>query len=311
VRIPGKALSGTVVALVGMYLLIGCGGNKTQSHLPVRELFQQAKFKYDHKKYLSAIELFQSVVYNYPGETIIDTAQYYLALSYFGNHDYSLAEAEFNRYVLNYPTSAFATESQMMKAVCAFEATPHHFGLDQSQLDDAIRQLDDFITDHPDAESTADAKKYLAAAKERLAHKYYNSAVTYDHMGQYAAAKVYYQKVIDDYTETEYAALAGYYIANAEMNLKQYDDARKRFETFILVFPQHPLVPKAAVKAREAALKGAVAIYDKGDLKAAGEKFSLVQKDFPDSDQARKAAQYLEKIRRQVPDTAQSPNAKS
>lgn len=290
----------------------GCGpAQKNLSHLPARELFTQAKAKYDQHKYASAIELFQTVVYNYPGETIIDTAQYYLALAYFGNQEYALAGTEFNRYLINYPTSAYAANAQFMKAVSAFEDTPKSSGLDQTELDDVIRQLKDFITDHPESEVLSDARKYLAAAEERLAEKYYNGGITYSRLGAADAAKIYFQKVIDEYTDSKYAPMASFNIAVEEMHLKHYDEARKRFETFRTVFPNHPLAAKAAVEARKAALKGAEAVYQKGDMKTAGEKFQALVKDFPDTGEARKAGSYLQKIREQLPDTSKIGNAKS
>lgn len=297
--------------IIAVLSFAGCGGQKTQSHLPARDLFHEARAKYDNHKYLTAIELFQAVVYNYPGETIIDTAQYYLALSYFGNKDYALAGTEFNRYLTNYPTSAYASASQFMKAVSAYEATPKNFGLDQSELDDAIRQLEDFITDHPESEFAADARKYLALAKERLAQKFYGGAMTYSRMGASDAAKVYFQKVIDDYTNSPLAPLASFNIAVEEMHLRHFDEARTKFETFQTVFPDHPLAAKAVVKAREAALKAARALYDKGDMKGAQPKFETVAKDFPNTNEARKADSYLKKIREQLPDSTQTSNAKS
>ncbi len=307
-----KAAFLSISTLIILFASSGCGpAQKNLSHLPARELFTQAKEKYDKHKYVSAIELFQSVVYNYPGETIIDTAQYYLALAYFGNEEYALAGTEFNRYLINYPTSAYAANAQFMKAVSAFEDTPKSSGLDQTELDDVIRQLKDFITDHPESEVLPDAKKYLAAAQDRLAEKCYNGGITYSRMGASDAAKIYFQKVIDDFTDSKYAPMASFNIAMEEMHLKHYDEARKRFETFVTVFPKNPLAAKAALEARKAALKGAEAIYEKGDMKGAGDKFEALVKDFPDTGEARKAGSYLQKIREQLPDTSKTGNAKT
>ena len=77
--------------------IAGCGGRVALSNQTAGQLYQAGKEKYDRKKYLSAIEYFQAVVYNHPGESVVDTAQYFLAMSYFGDKNYELSRVEFNR----------------------------------------------------------------------------------------------------------------------------------------------------------------------------------------------------------------------
>ena len=110
-----------VVSLGLVLLADGCGGSKSLANMNAHQLFELGKKEYDKKKYLKAIELFQTVVYDYPGESIVDTAQYFLALSYFGNKEYELSAVEFNRLIVNYPSSAYFEHAIFMKAVSAFE----------------------------------------------------------------------------------------------------------------------------------------------------------------------------------------------
>jgi len=187
----------------------GCAGEVSLSGLNSHELFDLGKDLYDDEKYIKAIEHFQAIVYNYPGEAIVDTAQYYLALSYFGNEDYTLAGVEFNRLVLNYPSSEYFENALFLKAASYYQSTPKHHGLDQRELEKAIRQLNDFIIDYPESESVADAKQLLSQARTRMAKKYYKSGEVYKHMGAFESARTYYQIVIDDYTDIEeYSARA-------------------------------------------------------------------------------------------------------
>jgi outer membrane protein assembly factor BamD len=175
-----------LLALVwtGSTVLTGCGGGSASlANLSSEQLYTLAREKYDNEKYTQAIEAFQQLVYNFPGQSIVDTAQYYLAMSYFGNEAYELAAVEFNRLLINYPASAYATQAQLMRAVSTFESTPDHYGLDQSELPEAIDQLEDFIIDHPESELVQDANAYLLLARTRLAKKYYYAGVTYTRMG--------------------------------------------------------------------------------------------------------------------------------
>ena len=105
-------------------LLIGCGKRPAVANLTAHELFERGKEEYNDNDYLNALEYFQAIVYNYPGESIVDTAQYYLGLSYYGAKQYELAQVEFNRLILNYPSSVYFEHSVFMKAVSFFEGNP-------------------------------------------------------------------------------------------------------------------------------------------------------------------------------------------
>ncbi|KAA3636873.1 MAG: outer membrane protein assembly factor BamD, partial [Calditrichaeota bacterium] len=248
------------------YIGCGSGGGNKLSTLPSYELFKLGKQKYDEEKYLKALDYFQALVYNYPGESIVDTAQYYLALSYFGQEEYDLAQVEFNRLVLNYPASVFFENSIFMKAVCFYEGTPTHFGLDQSDLKIAIKQFEDFIIDYPESEVIPDVQKYLKEAKTRLAHKDYNSGVTYVRIGTYKAAEIYFQRVVDNYTNTEYGPLATYGLAEVEFKLKKFDEAKSKFQDFTIVYPEHELIPKAQEYIEKSALKSGIKAFEANEF---------------------------------------------
>lgn len=304
-------LSVLIVVLGVLPLTLGCGGNKTKPLVSAQEAYKIGKDKYDHKKYLTAIESFQQVIYNYPGDPVVDTAQYFLALSYFGNKDYALASVEFNRLVLNYPGSVYASHSQFMRAVCTFEATPKNSGLDQSDLPGAISQLEDFILEHPESELVPDANKYLNLARSREAKRFFSAAVVYTRIGASAAAKIYYQKVIDDYTSSEYAPAASYGIAEEEMNMRAYDEARRRFENFVAVYSNSPLVPKAKKRAADAAFKAGEAALKKADFETAKGKFETFKTDFPSDSRVKRVDQYLQEIAGKATSAATKADAKS
>lgn len=245
--------------------------------------------KYQNEKYLDAVELFQLIVYNHPGESLVDTAQYYLAMSYHGNEDYILARVEFNRLLLNYPSSDFAVRSQFMKAVCFYESTPDHYGLDQTDVFEAIKQFEDFLIDHPESELIPQAQEYLLKARTRLAHKYYEAGMVYMHINAFKAAKIYFQLVIDDYTDTEYAPKATFNIARAELKLKNYEAALAQIENFSRIFPDHEWIPGARDIAAEILLENGIEAYDKNEYEQAREYFKRIMEGYPDSDEYREA----------------------
>jgi outer membrane protein assembly factor BamD len=254
-------------------MLAACGGQMNLANLDARTLLDLGMKNYENKKYLRATEAFQAVIFNFPGETYVDTAQYYLALSYFGEKSYVLAQVEFSRLLMNYPSSAFASQAQLMKGVCFYKGTPEDFGLDQTDLETAVSQLQDFITDYPESEAIDDARAYLAEARHRLAQKKYASGVLYTRMRDYRAARIYFQQVIDEYTDSEFAPEATYLVAETYFKEKKWDEAHERFENFKIVFSDHEWASKAGELACEAAYKGGREALEKGEAGLARTRF--------------------------------------
>jgi len=274
--------------------------------MPDRVLFNRGMDQFQREKYHHSVETFQTLVFNYPGESVVDTAQFYLASSYFGQKSYILAAVEFNRLLVNYHSSAFAPRSQLMKAVCYFEGTPKHYGLDQSDLQLAIDQFEDFLIDYPESDATDDAHEYLSLAKSRLARKCYESGVVYVRLRDYRASRVYFQKVIDDYIETEYAANATFYIADGCFNSREWDEAHERFENFKIVFPDHEWIDLATEHSCEALIEGGKEAFEAANHELARtrfERFKLICGG--DSDKLEEVNEYLNQI--DVPPVVETP----
>ncbi len=237
----------TSLLLLGIIVLLmisGCTAGKKKLGSTVDEQFQLAKREYDKGRYFNSIDSFQRVIFNFPGATVVDTAQYYLAHSYYGNKEYELAAVEFNRLLVNYPRSAFTDDAQYMVGVCYMNNTPRHHALDQEDLKKAIVALEDFILDNPDSPLAADAKASILKARTKLARKEYENGITYYKMYSYKASRVYFQKVIDDYTDTEYAAKALFKLAESFYKQEKYAESKTKFDSFLNLYQDNELVEK-------------------------------------------------------------------
>lgn len=276
-------ITGTVIGLLLIAAFISsCGtGARPIAQLDARELFAEGQMLYEKEKYRKAIEYFQTVVFNYPGNAVVDSAQYYLGLSYFGTEDYELAALEFERLVRNYPASAFFENSLFMRGVSYFEATPEHPGLDQTELQRAINIFQDFLIDYPESELIPDARAYLQAAQTRMAEKFYNAGIVYERISAHNAAKIYFQKVIDEYTDTEFAPKAAYKLAEMDLKMKNFSAARDAFQGFIAAFPEHELVDEARDKAIKAAYQACRLTYEQGNYAKARQCLLQFRDDFP------------------------------
>lgn len=224
---------------------VGCGSATPKTFATAEEQFRQARHDYDKNHYLRAIDGFQKVIYNFSGATMVDSAQYFLAMSHYQMHDYFMAATEFERLVNNYPGSPFVDNGQYMTGLCYFKASPKNHGLDQKELQQSIQTLQDFLVDHPESDAAADARATIKAARERLAHKTFDSGWTYYRLGYHESAGIYFQSVIDEYTDTEWAARALFAQGEIARKQKQFATAKEKYSTFLVVYPDHELAGKA------------------------------------------------------------------
>jgi outer membrane protein assembly factor BamD len=285
-----------VAALIWISVAVGCGGPVNLATKPANELYSIGMKAYNEKKYLSAIEHLQAVVFNHGGVSFVDTAQYHLALSYYGNKDYTVAGVEFNRLALNYPSSVYFQNAIFLRAVCFFESTPKHYGLDQSELQKAIEQFEDFLIDYPESELVPQAREYLSVAQSRMARKFYESAVVYRRIGAYLAAIKYYQVVLDSYTESIYAPKALFEMSEINLHLKKFPEAQAGFSNFVTLYKEHELADRAIKLSREAAFKSGVYAFDRGEMTTAKERFEAYIKEYPNDDKVEDAREYLSRI---------------
>lgn len=242
-----------LAAAVG--LLSGCGGPKTHLIDDPRVLFDQGMADFQIGKYSSAVEKFQRLVYNFPGAIFVDSAQFFLAQSYYGNEEYILASVEYNRLVSNYPQSELYDDAQYMTGLCYFKGTPKHYGLDQEDLKLAVAAMNNFILDNPDSDLIPDAQKIILEARTKLARKDYESGVLYIKMYDLNAARIYFQLVIDEYTDTPYAGMALYRLAEIDYKEKDYQMASDRLNQFLNIYENSELAGKARKLLEEITLK--------------------------------------------------------
>lgn len=234
-----------LLTIAAAAVLLDCGSATPKTFATAEEQFRQARQDYDKKHYLRAIDGFQKVIYNFSGATMVDSAQYFLAMSHYQMHDYFMAATEFERLVNNYPGSSFVDNGQYMTGLCYFKASPKNHGLDQKELQQSIQTLQDFLVDHPESDAAEDARATIKAARERLAHKTFDSGWTYYRLGYHESAGIYFQSVIDEYTDTEWAARALFTQGEIARKQKQFATAKEKYSTFLVVYPDHELAGKA------------------------------------------------------------------
>ncbi len=226
-----------IVGLLSLLLLINaCSQKVDTSTLSPEEYFNYVKGLYDEGDYRSAIPEFQSILLQYPGSTVNDDAQYYLAMSYFKEGQYILGAYEFSKLIKDIPASPYVPDSQYMLADCYYELSPD-YRLDQSYTKKAIQEFQSFLDYFPTSPKVKEVEGKIEELHNKLAHKQFSIATIYYRMEYYNAAVIYYTGVLNEFYDTEYAPMALVGRIEAELEMKKKSAALRDIEKFFTDYP--------------------------------------------------------------------------
>jgi len=154
-----------------------------------------------------AIEIFNKVIENSTYGPWAAVAQYKLGLVLKGLLRYYEAEEAFNKVVSNYPDSEWAAAAKFQIASCraAVSRGPDY---DQGSAKEAKEKFEAFVKEHPDAVLSGEAEKNIEQLKEKEAASNYNIARFYEKQKAFEAAKIYYNDVINNYPNSQWAVKA-------------------------------------------------------------------------------------------------------
>ncbi len=193
---------------------------------------------YNQEDYEEAVKEFEAIILQYPGSSIVDDAQYYLAMTRFQRGEYILAAYQFSKLIKGMPSSEFVAISQYMLANSYYKLSPN-YTLDQQYTKKAIEEFQVFIDFFPLNEKVADAEAKIKELNDKMAKKEYESARIYDKMEYSLAALKYYDSVTEIYHDTQYAPLALYNKINLLLEKKRDAEALTESLKFLEKYPGH------------------------------------------------------------------------
>jgi outer membrane protein assembly factor BamD len=242
-----------LILLLPLFLLLGCSSSKEVANLSAEDRFEIGKEKFDKKKYLDAIEDFKYILIQYPGSTVADDAQFYLAECYFNRGEYLLASSEYENLIHNYPTSEFVPLSRYKLGLCYYNLSPKSQH-DQTYTYKAIDALQGFIEYHPTSEFVQDAERKIHELINKLAKRDYETGLFYMRREFYKAAMIYFDSIIERYPDSDYLDKA--YAGKIECLFKRenYNEAIKVADEFERKFPNSDLLDRVRKIKQEAQL---------------------------------------------------------
>lgn len=151
-----------------------------------------------------AIEIFTKVIENSAYGPLAPAAQYKLGLVLKGLTRYYEAEEAFAKVLSNYPKSDWVegAKFQIASVRAAVSRSPDY---DQWATKEAKEKFEEFVKEHPDAVLSAQAKETIEQLGRKEAESYFNIARFYEKQKNYESARVYYAKIIENYSGTDWA----------------------------------------------------------------------------------------------------------
>ncbi|MGD8870511.1 MAG: outer membrane protein assembly factor BamD [Gemmatimonadota bacterium] len=212
--------------------LAACGGSSQYQGLDAEELYRTARMEYDEGSYDNTIEALERLMVAFPTYDSLPSARFLLAESYFAKEEYITARSEYQRFLDRYvghPLSPAAALG-MCRSLSELSPIPQR---DQTFTREAVTICGNVIVDYAGTPEALEAAEVRQSLRETLAEKEYLNARHYFRRKQYDPAIKYFEFVVDDYPESDYApqALLGLYRSNEEIG---YDDLAEEARTRLL-----------------------------------------------------------------------------
>ena len=232
---------GTLSLLV---LVFSCSSKRINPDLTAEERLAVAKELFNDKKYFDAKQQLTVLTYSHRSSAVADEAQYYLGECHYKLKEYILAISEYQRLIDAYQNSEFIDDAEYKLGMSYYELAPSS-GLDQEYSLKAIAHFQRFLEDYPNSSLRDEVEKAYLATRDKLAKKEFDSGNLYRKMGFYDAATIYFDGVLENYYDTEYAEKASYWKAECLYKLEKYVEARELFQAFVERYEQSMFLEKA------------------------------------------------------------------
>lgn len=190
---------------------------------------------YAQKKWSKAIALYDRLPNLVAGTEDAPEVVFRSAYANYYDKNYKLAGHQFRNFANTFTRDTRREEAAYMSAICYYEDSVE-YNLDQSSTENAINQLQDFLTQYPNSEKAKDINAKIEELSYKLEFKYYEHARQYFRIADYKAAVVAFENLLEDYPSTKLRVKSLDYIMRAKYELGMhsiFDLKKERLESAI------------------------------------------------------------------------------
>lgn len=256
-----RFLSLTIIVVMSLSIM-SCGSRNRTDFMSAEESFRKAMELFERGKYLDASDSFTVITLNYSGSSVIDSAQYYLGECHYLMKEYIIAAAEFDRLVNQFPSSDLVDDAKYKIGMSYFKLSPH-YGLDQDYSQKCVDEFQEFTEYYQDSELIPEVLEKISEVRNKIAKKMYKSGELYFKMQDYESAIIYFDLVLENYYDTEYAVESLFKKGETYLKMKKRTEADVVFNRLEEKYPDalvtqkiERLLEKADIKARKQKAEG-------------------------------------------------------
>jgi outer membrane protein assembly factor BamD len=226
---------------------------------PDKFLFDKGTAAIDGKKWLTAREYFKQLVETYTGSPYRPDAKLAVGDTYLGEGSSEalvLAINEFTEFLAYYPTNKRADYAQYRLALAHFKQMrkPER---DQTETRDTIKELQTFVARYPNSELLPEVKAKLREARDRLSDSDYLVGFFYFRQRWYPGAVDRFQSVLKEDAEFTHRDKVYFHLAESFVKINRPAEALPYFERVVNDFEQSEYLEES--KKRIAELKATLA----------------------------------------------------
>lgn len=240
-----------LILLIGISLFsFSCASKKLRANASLEDRMAEGVRLFEKGNYFDAKTQFRIVTLSHSGSLIADKAQFYLAECHYNMKEYILSASEYERLIKVYPSSDYVDDAKYKLGMSYYKLSPK-YALDQEYTLQSIAHFQEFLEDYHTSDLVPEVEKYLLEARHKLAEKVYASAEIYRKMAYFNSAKIYYNKVMEEYYDTEFAPKSLYWIGECNRRDEAYQEAFEAFDEFLQKYPKHEWLTRVRAKIKQ------------------------------------------------------------
>lgn len=192
------------IVLVASLLLLSCNKkfNDAMKSADKNLILQTANEYYAQKNWTNALALYERVTNLVAGTDDFPNVGFNTAYANYYQKSYRLAGHQFKNFAVSFPDDPRAEEASYMSALCYYEGS-YDYNLDQTNTDLAINELQNFLNKYPNSERSKNINTLIDELMYKQEFKAYENARQYYKMGQYKAAVITFENVLEDFPSTK------------------------------------------------------------------------------------------------------------
>ena len=223
------AAAAAMLPLTAGCSLIGGGAGPSETGYVARDaesLYAAAKDRLDAGDARVAAALFDEVERQHPYSPWARRAQLMSSFSYYIQRDYTKSIETAQRFLSIHPGNKDAPYAYYLIALSYYEQI-NDVDRDQKITEQALTALNDVQRRYPDSQYAADARLKADLVNDHLAGKEMEIGRFYERSGQWLAAQLRFQNVVEDYQTTSHTPEALYRLTETNLALGVPAEAQK------------------------------------------------------------------------------------